>query len=617
MNDKQAKELEQTILSIYSKNIEYFKIEHKNLYSKIKDFENKNYFQYSLSFENNHFELINENNTFIYNCDPFYDASTRVDKIEETGSFSIIKTNALYYARHINYEVDGLKYINNYISLIKDKKINKSFSKFIFLGTLLGVHLNDIDKKIKAQSYLIIEDSIDIFRLSLFLTDYKELEKNSKLYFCINENTNIKAKIVSNFLRYLPQYNHNISFELASEKEIYLIEDISSLLINENEINYPYSEYILSFTRGLNSFNHGYKLLNLHKQNKLLENYDVLFLGAGLSLHKDIEFIKNNQNNFLILAIAATLKTLQEHNIIPDIILTSDSGEIVLDQFDVKTKYYSSSLILASIKTNPKVMNLLNKNNTIIFNDSLELFEKTGTNTGINVGNTAYSILLKSSAKSIYLLGFDACIDEKSGRTHSTKADKINIEKFDVLYDEKIDSLHNVFKVKGNFKESVYTNSHFKNMITSFYDIENEYSTKSYNLSDGAYLAGCKALRSKDIKIKNNYNKKNLTKELIKEYVKESKDLLSKKDKKILKENFDFLIELKNLNKNNIYLDFIKKYSKKQELILAQILNNYFILINPYYEVSKQINEKKANDLYLNNFLEIIGYLELSLKKVL
>ena len=54
MNDKQAKELEQTILSIYSKNIEYFKIEHKNLYSKIENFENKNYFQYSLSFENNH-----------------------------------------------------------------------------------------------------------------------------------------------------------------------------------------------------------------------------------------------------------------------------------------------------------------------------------------------------------------------------------------------------------------------------------------------------------------------------------------------------------------------------------------------------------------------------------
>ena len=165
-------------------------------------------------------------------------------------------------------------------------------------------------------------------------------------------------------------------------------------------------------------------------------------------------------------------------------------------------------------------MNLLNKNNTIIVNDSLELFEETGTNTGINVGNTAYSILLKSSAKSIYLLGFDACIDEKTGRSHSTKDNKINIEKFDVLYDEKIDSLHNVFKVKGNFKESVYTSSHFKNMITSFYDIENEYYTKSYNLSDGAYLAGCKALRSKDIKIKNNYNKKDLRKELINEYSK-------------------------------------------------------------------------------------------------
>jgi hypothetical protein len=62
------------------------------------------------------------------------------------------------------------------------------FNKFIFLGTLLGIHLNDIDKELNSKAYLILEENIEIFRLSMFLTDYESLHKNSKLFFCINEN---------------------------------------------------------------------------------------------------------------------------------------------------------------------------------------------------------------------------------------------------------------------------------------------------------------------------------------------------------------------------------------------------------------------------------------------
>ena len=59
--------------------------------------------------------------------------------------------------------------------------------------------------------------------------------------------------------------------------------------------------------------------------------------------------------------------------------------------------------------------------NVFLFNDSLELFNDTGVNTGVNVGNIGYSILLKLGVDSIYLLGFDACIDQNSKKSHSTR----------------------------------------------------------------------------------------------------------------------------------------------------------------------------------------------------
>lgn len=103
------------------------------------------------------------------------------------------------------------------------------------------------------------------------------------------------------------------------------------------------------------------------------------------------------------------------------IIITSDSSNVIKEQFLVNDKYYTNSIILASNKTDENVIRLFSKENVFLFNDSLELFNDTGVNTGVNVGNIGYSILLKLGVDSIYLLGFDACIDQNSKKKSFNK----------------------------------------------------------------------------------------------------------------------------------------------------------------------------------------------------
>ena len=151
---------------------------------------------------------------------------------------------------------------------------------------------------------------------------------------------------------------NKIKFELASEKDFYLIEEVLNIFLQKNELNYPFSEYLISYIRGINYIKNSYNLLKLNTKHFILKGYRILFLGGGLSLEKEINFIIRNKNNFIIVCVAAVLKVLAKHDITPSIIITSDSSNIIKEQFLVNDKYYNNSIILASNKTDENVIRL-------------------------------------------------------------------------------------------------------------------------------------------------------------------------------------------------------------------------------------------------------------------
>lgn len=609
MSDSNIKELEETIIQIYSKNLNFFNKNHQNIYNKIITFEKENKYEYSLIFDNNHFDIKDKKGKYIYNCNPYYDAQCRGNDLEKSNGFLMIKIQEEYQKKKYENDIlDPYVILNDYIKLINNKDIKKS-GKFIFLGSILGAHITDIIKNYPFELYLLIEDSIEIFRLSMFITDYEDLVINHNLLLSINETN--KQNTINYFLNFLPKYNNKIKFELASEKEIYLIEEISNLLLQENELNYPFSEYLISYTRGLKYLKEGYKLLKLNKIHSIVNLKPILYLGAGLSLEKEIDFILKNQKKFIIACVGASLKILEKYDVIPDIIISSDSSILIETQFDINNKYFENSIIFLSNKTHPNVINLFNKNNIYLFNDSLEVFSDTGVNTGFNVGNIGYSILLKLGVKEIYLLGFDACIDKVSGLSHSSKKERIDYKHFDLLKNERINSETHLIQVAGNFKETVYTTNHFLGMINSFSDSKRSYDISAYNLSNGALFEGIKPLEISKVRTLSEINKNEFNKIAISSLNKISKTTITFIEEKRLNTEKKIILKFKNLDEDDLFFSYENLLNNNiHDSLLFQIIKKYFTLVSPYYTYSLEINRNATILLLKKHHYALINYFE-------
>ncbi len=605
-------ELIQTLTQIYKKNISYLKSEHQNIFEKISSFEKKSVENYFIDFIDGSFELTDGKGKRYYNCDPFYDAKYRAENINS--SISGIKTiHTSPLSPNKEHSFDAKLFLNQYIDLIKKKEIDENnlfYDKFIFIGTLLGVHLNDINKKIKAKSYLITERSIEIFRLSLFLTDYTDLAANSKLFFAIEENETNLEKIIKEFLLYRYESNAFIKYEVASDSHIELLESCTNIISGQSKLVYPYSEFLENYIcsmRNIKKLKTG--ILNISVPGRVFYDYPIMFIASGPSLGENINFIKNNKNRFLIISVLSSLKRLEKEDIIPDIIISIDGNKTVENSLPNNEKYYKNSLIIASISTHYDVFEKLNNDNCFLIQTHLSLFEKLGCVQGVSVGDSAIDIIKKLGFKTIYLNGFDAALDQDSGSTndnlHAYNIQK-DLEITNILREDNIDYVNKVLNVKGNFKDEVVTTLYYKMIIDSFNDITRDLRDKQiYNLSNGAYLNNSIPL---------DYNKLNLSKyeilnknfiqeEIKKILLKSSKSSFSKEDKDSLELEYTIASDFEHYKKN-------KKILKSS--ILGQIIIEYKYLVEPYISYLKNNSniqakvldnlQKKQINIILDNF---------------
>ncbi len=606
-------ELEQTLQDIFRTNLSFFKSNYLSIYNKLIKFEESNTENYYINFNDNKFQLTALlNNIDFYKDEPFNDAVNRLNNFDISSAFNLIKIETLKEINHYENEINAYEYLNEFIEHFNN--IDIKINKFIFLGTLLGVHINDFDKFMKAKAYFIIEPNIEIFKLSMFMTDYKILSENSKLFFAVNENEQGLKNRSKEFLDYKYEFNNLIHFELAHKINEPLINELSLIFTHLGEMRHPFSEYLISLSRFHNYFikKNNHNLLNISKTYNFLEKKEILFLGAGPSLEKNLDFINTNKNKFIIVAVAATLKILETKRIIPDIIITIDGQKLVSEQFNVNKLMYENSIILSSIKLNYKSYELLKNTNIFFFQNSLNLINGLGFATGVTVGDIGIDILLRLGAKNLYLLGLNAAIDS-TGQTHISThsfSKKINLKKN--TNNNQIDFNKTIIYVKGNFQDFVPTFMEYKEMIeeinAKLEKLDNDIII--YNLSDGAYFNNT---------IPTSPNEINLTKELdkinLKNNLKLNLDSIVEKElfNKFLKnfnEEKNILVKIALLKKDETFLDEFRNIQKQYlSSIALNILEKYLMLILPYYNFIK--NDNLRNKVLQKQLNEIIYKLSL------
>jgi len=605
--------IEQKAINTYQNNLNYFKNKYPNLYTKLITLEtaiSENLYEenYSLEYKDNSYFDIQEtsSNNFLYNENSYeytkkliktldlkrtgsvFEGQQRFDikdeEVEEIEKFENFHSSLWATAKIINY--------NAQVAPKFDSEMQKLY-KFIFLSTGLGLHIKEIIEKYKIKVVFIHEKNLELFRLSLFVTDYKETLKNTIPYFSIMQDYTDMQSTFVNFLN--EAYNHNLyikflPFAQDSQEDL---KTLQSITISQNHILYPYQAFMARSFSAIEKISNNKYFLNMSKtyNNTTLSKNPILVLASGPSLQNNITWIKENQDKFLIIAVLSSCKYLFLHNITPDIVVHIDPEEApslaIIEDVDMN-KFNETTLIFGS-SVHKHVVDKFKRDDIIFIEEGTTFKVGYGFYTNSSIGEYATTLPLTLGSNDVYLIGLDLALDPNTMKDHidthiSTQIINHDENEISIKYSDSI------CYVKGNFLDSVPSKPNFRFSIMQFYKSLQMYKKSHqniYNLSNGAYLEGTIPLhiedvQSKSFKIinKNDINKKVI--EFLKQY---SSSKFREEDKqhilsqtKIAKE---IIVKCQNLKKLK---------SKKPENYLANKLL-------PFVQDICEMNETNKSDI--------------------
>lgn len=566
------KAIEKQIVQLYQDNVTYLQKNHPELFKTLQ------YFEYAL--EN---EEIEENYALELKDEGYFDIKDlKKDKWlygEDSNLYSQALSEKVSFKKAVSsFEGFRIEYVQNieaakkndkdgttgiypmmsyYLENSREDEEVLSIRKFIFLGVGLGLHIPLIDAKICAENYLIIEDDFELFRLSLFLTPYCDIAKYAKFHFSIAEYENDFTTTMNSFLATNPFYNRHIKFMHFATHSTRKIKKIQSSILTQTFIVFPYGIQLRKLLFPLNYLNE-YKILNLKEKfnESCFKQRPLLLLTAGPSLAKNIEWLKENHQKFLIVAVSATLKMLYEHNIVPDIVTHLDGFKTSLphlEGFPVQEFLKNSSIILGDFAS-LELHNIFSKEQIYRLSDREEYLQGFTHPTTPCVGSFSFLATLQFHAKELYLLGLDLALDPVTGATHSSfhhyqeKTDTSTSEDFEASMSLRGTTM----KIEGNFRDEVTTTPVFDNSIHSLFVQINDFKQEDqiiYNLNDGAKFKGTLPLHTEDIPLHNypDLNKTKLSTEIKATLLAHSRTKLTTQEIELLKQRLGQAKELQEL----------------------------------------------------------------------
>ena len=663
MND-----INQQVMQNYQENISYFEQTHPAVYNKIKALEilledGRFTQKYDLEYRDNYFDVINlTTKSYLYKENSTIHTKKLIDNISYTKNKYTIETfsdyrfekNIAEYMQNISpYAMHAATapIIDYYNQNIEKSTQLKHINKFILFGNGLGVHLEEVLRKIGQSTFFIIEDDIELFRLSLFTTNYKKIFQNSKTFFAIALSDVEFAETCETFLHYEFIKSHFIKFSLFSPAYEKYIKKVQVELLKRPEKCYPYNSLLLKNKKVLNRIDHHYKYLNMLKKHEIfLDNKPLLIIGAGPSLGVNIEWLKQNHQKFIIIAPFMTIRLFFDLDIHIDIIVHIDENDAIAEKeilrYKDKLEYFKNSLFIFFPSVSNIFFKTFNSNSIYLLEDSTSYIKNNNyINDVFSVGEAIYAIALSLSNYDIYLLGIDLSrssdgASHYSGHkdgVHDPKAFKSTVEELDQQAGFR--SSHVI--VKGNFKKTVETIPLFLVSIDSFNRQTKKFKNKSqhiYNLSDGAYFEETTPLHINNINqfhdIDKTHLQADLSKILDKYSQKEFRDIefqgLKQRAQNIEQYN-KLLTQFKQSSSSNDEMfthNFIwltNYILEVQEDELQQILITYILTISSYIIdffntqglEDKKRHIKKIKKIFLESTQKIIDTYSLELSKTI
>lgn len=661
-------DIQDKAINNYQENMAFFKEANLTLYNKLFALEtllnDGSYNQkYDLDYKDGYFDIIElSTNTYLYNqnSEKFSEQITeQITHKKDDQTFKSYRKN--------NFDdktIDFLKAQNAYTQFTTTSEITNYYysntddsmsmvdiEKFIFLGTGLGMHIPKIIKRFNLQVIFIVEDNIELFRLSLFTTNYKESLRECIAYFSIADNKNEFHTKFNNFFLKAFFKNQYIKFNMFSSSYEYQIQEIRSLLITRPEATYSHERLLVKNKRVIDKINKNYKFLDLRKKSEetFFQDKPWLVLGAGPSLYNNAEWIVENQDKFIIIAAFTSLNTLKRIGVKPDIAVQIDENDFttkeMIERLD-DLSFLNDTLIFFSASVSKLLFDKFDKEQVYLHEDRSKYKLAASTLAVSSVGETIYTIALLYNVSNIYLLGIDLALGD-DGKTHTPdhfKSTTINTKNDKKENDGTIDDFqlsNNTMEVKGNFRNLVQTTPLFALSIPVVnYKTKNHKSSNQtvYNLSDGAYFENTIPLKANEVNLKNDLNKKNLHEKLKRLFDNFSTTKLEGKELDALKcreaqivDFYDILNTFKNSPHANqdifmaSYINFVSSMCNHTcTFELQELITIYYLRVASYVDdfvntkevTNKKKHLKKFKSFFITQVEKIISTYENDLKKL-
>lgn len=490
--------------------------------------------KYDLEYKDGYFDVVD-----LATKETLYKQNSKKISQELTNNISLKKNDNIIECHH-NYKytqgsIENIKDANAYVrhattapishyyhQFISEDMHMKHIEKFIFFGTGLGLHIPLIVEKFDLTVMLIIEDDIELFRLSLFTSNYKNILQDRQVFFSIAQNGDEFWQTYNLFHETAFSANQYYKFSMFSSAYETKMDTIRGLIVTRSENAYPHELLLHKNNLVIERISQKYKFLNIQKKENesFFADKPILVVAAGPSLEANLDWLIANQDKFVIMAALVTLKKLLQHNITPDIVVHIDENipavtNIVksFDNFD----FLQKSVLLCLSSVADILIDVFPKEHVYMLEDRTRYKSGNSSLTTVSVGEFMYGVALSFNPVQTYLLGLDLALSQ-TGATHASghhSQEHLDLQRKD---DTTFSLQKSILHVKGNFRDIVQTTPLLNNSIPILN--RNTANLKSnrqtvYNLNDGAYFENTVPLHPKEAKLTQVFNKTKLHHELI------------------------------------------------------------------------------------------------------
>ncbi len=398
-------------------------------------------------------------------------------------------------------DLDGEVSVSSYIY---DRK---NIPVMIVFGMGFGYHISELVRRFNIQHMIVVEPNPDLFKLSLYAVDWKEIfyhfKKEGRSFNVIigDDETKVRKEINRKFSIVSPAFTSYIFiFEHFSSP---LFEKIKEWIVTEF-VESPllwgfFDDELWSLEHTVGNIRNAVPVF--YGGRKIDTDVPVFVVGSGPSLDSAIEAIRTFADRAIVVSCGTALGALYRAGIKPDIHVEIERTEIVYKTLSEIDRRFLKEIPIVGMNTLfPRVFKLgkrgymfLKPNDTgaSIFPHTLpRIFNSNPT---VTAG--AVALMANAGFRKFYLFGVDL----------GSKAQDRHHSKFSGYYDEKsvLSKMSPSFDrtVEGNFGGTVFTNAVFYFTKFAIESSIKEFGLEVYNTSDGARITGAEALLPEEVSV--------------------------------------------------------------------------------------------------------------------